>query len=72
MWHPVVPHLHIVNLNRTEDQTIKSLRVPTDARGLRLELHSGPEDVQWNGQYLVAGYGSGEVLIFDFCDMCPQ
>jgi len=25
-----------------------------------------PSDVQWNGQYLVAGYESGEVLILDF------
>ena len=25
-----------------------------------------PTDLQWDGQYLVAGYGSGEVLILDF------
>ena len=28
-----------------------------------------PTDVQWDGQYLVAGYESGEVLILDFHDM---
>ena len=28
--------------------------------------HAHPRDVQWDGQYLVAGYWSGEVLILDF------
>ena len=28
--------------------------------------HVEPYDVQWDGQYLVAGYRSGEVLILDF------
>jgi len=27
---------------------------------------------QWDGQYLVAGYQSGEVLILDFCYMHPE
>ena len=31
-----------------------------------------PLVVQWDGQYLVAGYGSGEVMIFDFHHTCPQ
>ena len=31
-----------------------------------------PEKVQWDGQYMVAGYGSGEVLILDFHHMYPQ
>ena len=31
-----------------------------------------PNEVQWDGQYLVAGYGSGEVLIVDFCHLCSQ
>jgi len=34
--------------------------------------YAKPIDVQWDGQYLVAGYGSGEVLILDFHDMYPQ
>ena len=29
-----------------------------------------PIDAQWDGRYLVAGYGSGEVLILDFKHMC--
>ena len=28
--------------------------------------YSRPNDVQWDGQFLVAGYDSGEVLILDF------
>ena len=28
--------------------------------------HVKPNDVQWDGQFLVAGYGYGEVLILDF------
>ena len=31
-----------------------------------------PREIQWNGQYLVAGYESGEVLILDFCYLCSQ
>ena len=29
-------------------------------------VYAKPNDVQWDGQYLVAGYLSGEVLILDF------
>jgi len=28
--------------------------------------YAKPTDMQWDGQYLVAGYMSGEVLILDF------
>ena len=31
-----------------------------------------PTIAQWDGQYLVAGYRSGEVLILDFTHMIPQ
>jgi len=31
-----------------------------------------PHDAQWDGQYLVAGYQSGEVLILDFNHLQPQ
>jgi WD40 repeat protein len=31
-----------------------------------------PNEVQWDGRYLVAGYESGEVLILDFAQMLPQ
>ena len=29
-------------------------------------IYAEPNDLQWDGQYLAAGYGSGEVLILDF------
>jgi len=31
-----------------------------------------PRDVQWDGQFLVAGYMSGEMLILDFKHLLPQ
>jgi WD40 repeat protein len=34
--------------------------------------YARPDKVQWDGQYLVAGYGSGEVLILDFAQMLLQ
>jgi WD40 repeat protein len=34
--------------------------------------HAKPNEVQWDGQYLIAGYESGEVLILDFIYMLPQ
>ena len=34
--------------------------------------YSNPSDIRWDGQYLVAGYGSGEMLILDFSLMLNQ
>ena len=34
--------------------------------------YANPMDAQWDGQYLVAGYWSGEVLILGFTHMSPQ
>ena len=34
--------------------------------------YAGPRDVRWDGQYLVAGYESGEMLILDFKHLCPE
>ena len=34
--------------------------------------YANPTDAQWDGQHLVAGYWSGEVLILDFTHMLPQ
>ena len=36
------------------------------------ERYAMPTAVQWDGQYLVAGYSSGEVLILDFSNIIPQ
>ena len=34
--------------------------------------YAKPSEIQWDGQYLVAGYKSGEVLIVAFHNMYPQ
>jgi hypothetical protein len=34
--------------------------------------YTRPLEVQWDGQCLVTGYGSGEVLILDFNQILPQ
>ena len=34
--------------------------------------YAAPNDVQWDGRYLVAGYRSGEILIVDFIQMLSQ
>jgi len=34
--------------------------------------YAWPEEVQWDGQYLVASYYSGELFIMDFHHMCPH
>ena len=31
-----------------------------------------PDEIQWDGWYLIAGYKSGEVLIMDFHHLCSQ
>jgi WD40 repeat protein len=34
--------------------------------------YATPNEVQWDGRYLIAGYESGEVLILDFIHILPQ
>ena len=34
--------------------------------------YTNPQDVRWDGQYLVAGYEFGEVLILDFKHLCSE
>lgn len=34
--------------------------------------YARPRVAQWDGQYLAAGYETGEVLILDFCHLYPQ
>ena len=34
--------------------------------------YAKPNDVQWDGRYLVAGYRSGDILILDFHHLLPQ
>ena len=54
------------NRHRLEDKVTGSEFFQLSGRYAR------PTDVQWDGRHLVAGYGSGEVLILDFFLMLPQ
>ena len=61
------PSLHLkntkvwnVDLSRIEDRVTGKVFFQLSGR------FANPVDVQWGGQYLVAGYESGEVLILDF------
>ena len=68
---PDDPHL---KLNRQENANRYGIR--DKATGNEVFQLSGkyanPTGIQWDDQYLVAGYESGEVLILDFNHMLPQ
>ena len=62
------PHLDLIG--RFADQHFGPVRVKDTVTGKEVfqlyGKYAKPGCVQWDGQYLVAGYGSGEVLILDF------
>jgi len=68
------PHLDFIGGTRW--QTDGPSQIKDTATGKKVFQLSGryarPNDVRWDGQYLVAGYESGEVLILDFDHMYPQ
>jgi len=68
------PHLDFVG--STPWQTNSPSRIMDKTTGEVVFQLSGryanPSKVQWDGQYLITGYKSGEVLILDFCDLHPQ
>ena len=72
--NPNIPHLKFIN--GTKDQNPGSSRIEDIVTGeevYRLPTRfQEPTIVQWDGQYLAAGYESGEVLILDFAHMVPQ
>jgi len=65
------PHLNLIDarrwwhtsLVRIEDSVTKKDVFQLCGR------YANPQSIQWNGQYLIAGYSSGEVLILDFSQM---
>ena len=65
---PERPHLEFFN----NPLRIKDNATGKDVFQLPRNLDGELQHVQWNGQYLVAVYTSGEVLILDFCHMFPQ
>jgi WD40 repeat protein len=68
------PHLHFIHnpsqwkkgLSRIEDTVTGKVVFWLSGR------YAKPEDVRWDGRYLVAGYESEEVLILDFKHLCSE
>ena len=64
---PGRPHLHFIGTKR---QKVSPSGIKDVVTGKVLFQLSGkyarPDEVQWDGRYLVAGYYSGEILILDF------
>ena len=63
-------------ISGAEWQTEDSSWIKNTATGKKVLQLSGryakPGKVQWDGKYLIAGYTSGEVLIWDFHHLYPQ
>jgi WD40 repeat protein len=71
---PVRPHLDFTGGVR-KYRTILPAIEDTVTRKVVFQLPAklaSPSDLQWDGQYLVAGYENGEVLILDFSNMLLQ
>ena len=68
---PDAPHLEL-----KQPENNKRYRIRDKATGNDIFQLSGkyadPTCEEWNGQYLVTGYESGEVLILDVNHMLPQ
>ena len=68
------PHLDFINGAKTPGAGPS--RVEDTVTGKEVYRLTGrftkPIITQWDGRYLVAGYGSGEVLILDFHHMIPH
>jgi len=72
---PPKPHLNF--FDGIEESPYVLSRVEETATGkvvfwLSSKRYEWPDAVQWDGQYLIAGYGSGDVLILDFVNMIPH
>jgi WD40 repeat protein len=70
------PHLCLIHSVTSYGYTDSPVWIEDAVTGKEVFQLSGryakPTETQWDGQYLVAGYLSGEVLILDFCDVHPQ
>ena len=71
---PSIPHLDFIDGNREQDSGLSRIKDRVTGK----EVYWLPERygefsvAQWDGQYLVAGYRSGEVMILDFNYMALQ
>jgi WD40 repeat protein len=68
------PRLDFISGNSWQGTGISWIRDTVTGREVfRLSgEYANPLDVQWDGQYLVAGYGSGKVFILDFCHVLSR
>ena len=68
------PHLDFIG--GTKAQTNNPSLIKDTITGRRIFQLSGeyerPNDIQWDGQFLVAGYNSGDILILDFHHILSQ
>ena len=64
----VRPHLDLVDVRRWSwTSPVKIMNSATGQDVFQLYgKYADPSAIQWDGQYLIAGYASGEVLILDF------
>jgi WD40 repeat protein len=71
---PERPQLHLIpSINEWNNGPSRIEDTVTGKEVFRLPgRYARPNDVWWDGQYLVAGYWSGEVLILDFSQMLSQ
>ena len=69
-FYPSTGKPHLDFIGGTKWQTDGPCWIKDTVTGKKVFQLSGrnakPNDVQWDGQYLVAGYECGEVLILDF------
>ena len=67
------PHLYFIGIRQQATSLSRIKSTITRKRVFQLTgRYALPEVAQWDGQYLVAGYESGEVLILDFSHMNLQ
>jgi len=62
------PHLDFIDVRKwSKDSPVRVEDRVTGKEVFKLsDTYAEPTATQWDGQYLIAGYGSGEVLILDF------
>ena len=68
------PHLHFIDSTKVWNAGPSRVQnMVTGKEVLRLpERFAKPSDARWDGQYLVAGYKCGDVLILDFTCVSPH
>ena len=72
----ILPGRHLKFINGNDSESTGPSRIENTVTGKEVfrlpSRYAKPSTKQWDGQYLVAGYGSGEVLILDLKHMISQ